>query len=126
MQEYKEYFILPAGREEIYNALTNKVMLEIWTGEPAEMSEEPGSDFSLWDGSITGKNLEFEKDRKIVQQWYFEGQEEPSIVTIKLHPHKKGTSIELKHTNIPDSAYENITEGWEHEYFAALSQLFEE
>ena len=126
MQEYKEYFTLPAGREEIYNALTNKVMLEIWTGEPAEMSEEPGSDFSLWDGSITGKNLEFEKDKKIVQQWYFEGQEEPSIVTIKLHPHKKGTSVELKHTNIPDSAYENITEGWEHEYFAALSQLFEE
>ncbi len=126
MQEYKEYFILPAGQEEIYNALTNKVMIEIWTGESAEMSEEPGSDFSLWDGSITGKNLEFEKDRKIVQQWYFEGQEEPSVVTIKLHPHKKGTSVELKHTNIPDSAYENITEGWEHEYFAGLSQLFEE
>ncbi len=126
MQEYKEYFILPAGQEEIYNALTNKVMIEIWTGESAEMSEEPGSDFSLWDGSITGKNLEFEKDRKIVQQWYFEGQENPSVVTIKLHPHKKGTSVELKHTNIPDSAYENITEGWEHEYFAALSQLFEE
>ncbi|NOY97059.1 MAG: ATPase [Chlorobi bacterium] len=126
MQEYKEYFILPAGQEEIYNALTNKVMIEIWTGESAEMSEEPGSDFSLWDGSITGKNLEFEKDRKIVQQWYFEGQEKPSVVTIKLHPHKKGTSVELKHTNIPDSAYENITEGWEHEYFAALSQLFEE
>ena len=124
MKDLKKYFILEAEPKDIYNALTNKVMLEIWTGESAEMSEEPGSDFSLWDGSITGKNLEFEKDRKLVQQWYFEGQDEPSIVTIILHPHKKGASVELKHTNIPDEAYDNISEGWISDYFAALGELF--
>ncbi|HEY5393150.1 MAG TPA: hypothetical protein VIJ57_13590 [Hanamia sp.] len=32
-----------------------------------DMSTEPVSIFSLWDESITGKNLEFEKDKKIVQ-----------------------------------------------------------
>ena len=28
------------------------------------MSEESGSDFSLWEGDITGKNLEFIKDKR--------------------------------------------------------------
>ena len=126
MKDFKKYFILPASPQDVYNALTNKLILEIWTGEAAEMSEEPGSEFSLWDGSITGKNLEFEKNRKIVQQWYFEGQEAESVVTIKLHPHEEGTSVELRHTNIPDEAYENITEGWKSDYFDSLRELFEE
>ena len=124
MKDYKKYFLLPAGPNDIYNALTNDKMLEIWTGEAAVMIPEPGTEFSLWDGSITGKNLEFEENHKIVQQWYFDDQTEKSVVTIILHPDKKGTSIELHHTNIPDEAYENITEGWEQDYFGALKELF--
>lgn len=126
MKDYKQYFQLAAEPKDVYNALTNKIMLEIWTGENAEMEEVPGTEFSIWDGSICGKNLEFVKDQLIVQEWYFGEQEEPSIVTIKLHPHKGGTTMEVKHTNIPDEAYENMVEGWEEDYFNALNQLFEE
>ena len=50
--------------------------------------------------SISGKNIEFEENRKIVQKWHFGAQAEDSIVTITLHPDKKGTSVELRHTNI--------------------------
>jgi len=124
MKDYRKYFLIPAAAKDIYNALTNEKMLEIWTGEPAVMVPEPGTEFSLWDGSITGINLEFEEDHKIVQQWYFGDQEEASVVTIILHPDKKGTSVELKHTNIPDEAFANITEGWEEDYFGALRELF--
>ena len=69
-------------------------------------------------------NLEFEENKKIVQQWFFGDDTEDSIVTIKLHPNKKGTSIELLHTNIPEDAYENISEGWDEDYFGALNELF--
>ncbi len=89
------------------------------------MSTEPDSEFSLWDESIVGRNVEFEADKKIVQQWYFD-QEEPSIVTIKLHPHKNGTSVELKHRNIPDEEYEDVVEGWNNTYFASLEEFYEE
>lgn len=125
MKDYKKYYIIPAKPEEIYIALTNPITLRLWTGEAAEMSEEPGSEFSLWEDSIVGRNLEFEKGRKIVQQWYFgEEEEAPSIVTIKLHPHAKGTSVELRHTNIPDEAYEDIVEGWDTVYFASLLDFY--
>jgi activator of HSP90 ATPase len=103
MKEFKKYFSIPATPEEIFLALTHPLTLQLWTGEPAEMSTEPGSEFSLWDGSIVGKNISFEPGKSIVQQWYFGEQSEPSIVTIKLHPAPQGTSVELKHTNIPDA-----------------------
>lgn len=128
MKTYKKYFQLAANPADVYNALTNKTMLEIWTGEDAIMEETPGTEFSLWEGSICGLNLEFEKNFKIVQEWYFgeEDDDKKSIVTIKLHPDKKGTSMEVVQTNIPDEAYKNITEGWQENYFESLNQLFEE
>ena len=106
-------------------ALTNPITIQLWTGEPAEMSTEPGSEFSLWEGSIAGKILEFEEGKKIVQEWYFGDQEEESIVTIKLHPHKQGTSVELKHTNIPDEVYDEMVEGWDNNYFRSLHEFYE-
>ncbi len=128
MKTFKKYFTIAAAPADVYNALTNKVMLEIWTGEDAVMEETVGSEFSLWEDSICGINLEFEKDRKIVQEWFFGEEEEDkkSIVTIKLHPDKKGTSMEVVQTNIPDEAYQNIAEGWEEDYFDGLNQLFEQ
>jgi activator of HSP90 ATPase len=126
MKEYKKYYIIPADPEEVYKALTNPNEIHLWTGDEAVMSTEPGSEFELFEGSIAGKNLEFEAGRKIVQEWYFGEQEEASLVTIKLHPHKKGTSVELKHTNIPEEAFEDIIEGWDEAYFGGLTAYFEE
>nr|WP_256474470.1 SRPBCC domain-containing protein [Mucilaginibacter aurantiaciroseus] len=116
--------MLPATPEEVYTALTNPLTMELWTGEKAEMSTEPGSEFSLWEGSIVGKNIAFEEGKKIVQQWYFDGQSDESIVTIKIHPDKHGSSIELRHTNIPDDDYNDITEGWNDSYFGNLADFF--
>ncbi len=124
MKNFKSYFIVPAEPKDVYNALTNKKMVEIWTGEEATMEAVPGTEFSLWGGSITGLNKEFEENHKVIQQWYFGEQEEPSMVSIILHPDKRGTSIELRHTNIPDDAYENIVDGWKEDYFNALKELF--
>ena len=126
MKDYKKYYILPATPEGLYMALTNPITIQLWTGEEAEMSTLPGSEFSMWEGSIVGKNLEFEENKKIVQQWYFDGQPEESIVTIKLHDDKHGTSVELKHTNIPDEDYNDIVVGWNDAYFGSLEDFFAE
>ena len=126
MKNFKKYYTLTAPPDQVYLALTNPLTIQLWTGEVAEMSTIPDSEFSLWDGSIAGINLTFEPDRKIVQQWYFGEQEEKSIVTIKLHPAPQGTSVELTHTNIPDEAFEDITDGWNDAYFGALAEFYRE
>ena len=125
MPDYKNYYLIPAPPEEIFIALTNPATLQLWTGEPAIMSTEAESEFSLWDGSITGKNIGFETGKKIVQEWYFGDNEQPSIVTLLLHPHKHGASIELRHSNIPEDAFNDIVEGWNDVYFAALLDFYE-
>ncbi|MBL7870381.1 MAG: SRPBCC domain-containing protein [Cyclobacteriaceae bacterium] len=125
MKDFKKYFLIPSAPDQVYLALTTEATLQLWTGDKAEMVAEPGTEFSLWDGSIVGKNLEFEKNKRIVQQWYFGDQGEDSIVTIKLHQHDVGTSIELRHTNIPDSDYEDIVDGWTNTYFRSLQDFYE-
>nr|WP_294899381.1 SRPBCC domain-containing protein [uncultured Pedobacter sp.] len=125
MKDYKKYYTLPASPEEVYLALTIPLSIKLWSGAEAEMSTETDAEFSLFDGDIVGKNLEFEENKKIVQQWYFEGQDEPSIVTMKLHEHKKGCSVELLHTNIPDDVYDEFVDGWDTSYFGELHEFFE-
>ncbi len=124
MKDFKKYYQITAPPEDVYHALTNPVTIRLWTGEPAEMSTEPGSEFSLWDDSIVGQNIAFEEGRKIVQEWYFGGQSEKSIVTITLHPNKQGTSVELHHSNIPDVDFEEITRGWNSNYFGSLIDFY--
>lgn len=123
MRDYKSYFIIEEVPEIVYKGLTNADIIRLWTGQDAVMEEVPGTEFELWDGAICGRNLEFDPGRKIVQQWYF-GDSAPSIVTIILHPHKKGTSVELRHTHIPDEDYENMVEGWNDVYFAGLQDFY--
>lgn len=127
MKEYKEYFIIPAPPEELYIALTNPATIQLWTGEKAIMSEEPGTEFSLWEDAIFGRNISFEKGRSIVQEWYFgDLHPVPSIVTMKLHTHKQGTSMEVRQTNIPDEAYEEIIDGWRDVYINSLLDFYSE
>jgi activator of HSP90 ATPase len=124
MKDYKKYFTLPATPEEVYIAITNPLTIKMWTDQEAEMSIEVGSEFSMMDGDIVGKNLEFAENKKLVQEWYFGENEVPSIVTIKIHEMAEGSSIELRHNNIPDEAYDEIVEGWNSAYFGSLQDYF--
>ena len=125
MKKFKKYFVIPAEPEEVFYALTNPFTIELWTGYPATMNAEAGTEFSLWEGDITGKNLEIITNKKIVQEWYFGDQPEKSIVTIKIFENKKGTQLEVIHENIPDEDFENIVEGWNEYYIGAIIEFFE-
>ncbi|MEZ5069959.1 MAG: SRPBCC domain-containing protein [Bacteroidales bacterium] len=125
MKDIHKYYRIKATPEEVYAALTKPFSIALWTGSPAVMSEEAGSEFSLFDGDIEGRNLEFETDHKIVQEWYFGEQEDSSIVTILLRPDKLYTRVELRHTNVPEDAYEDMFQGWDEFYFGALKEFFE-
>jgi len=119
--------IKEAEPEDVYNALTNPFAIELWSGYPAIMKLEKNSEFSLWEGDITGKILDFEKNTRITQEWYFGENTTPSIVNINIFPKKGGRSyIILNHTNIPNEDYDNIVEGWTDFYLGAIKTFFEE
>ena len=124
MKKYQKYFKIKAKPEEVYNALVKSFAIELWTGDKVIMEEKENTLFSLFDGDITGLNLEFIPNEKLVQEWFFGEQEERSIVTITLHAAGTSTNVELNHTNIPDEAYDEIKYGWEHYYFGGLKDFF--
>ena len=127
MKNYRAYFQIKAEPEDIFTALTNPFTIELWSGETAVMTKEIGAEFSLWDGAIIGKNIELIENEKLVQEWYFDEDEESeaSIVTIKIWKKNSSCSVELIHTNIPDEAYDNIVEGWDEAYLGAIKNLLE-
>lgn len=126
MKDFKLYQYIDAEAEEIFRALTNPFTIELWSDSPAVMEAKEGFEFKLWEGDISGKNIKVVENTELVQEWYFDEQEETSTVTIKLHPYKTGTNVEVKHKNIPDDAYENIEEGWREYYVGAIKRFFEE
>jgi len=125
MKELRRYYRIKGTPEEIYAALINPFAISLWTGAEAKMKEEPGSEFSLFDGDIEGINIAFEQNHKIVQEWFFGDEEEKSIVTITLRPDRHFTRIELHHSNIPEEAYEDMSHGWDTYYFGGLKDFFE-
>lgn len=124
MKTFRKTFKINAEPSDVYSALTNPYTIELWSGYKAEMSTEPGSEFSLWEGDISGKNIAFEQDRKVVQEWYFGDQPEKSIVTITIHPDKEDTAVTVEHTNIPDEDFSDIAEGWKEYYMGAIKSFF--
>ncbi len=124
MKTFKKTFKINAEPSDIYSALTNPYTIELWSGYHSEMSTEPGSEFSLWEGDITGKNLEFVQDRKVVQEWYFGDQSEKSIVTIIINADGENSQVTVEHTNIPDDEFAQISEGWREFYIGAIINFF--
>lgn len=124
MKDLKRNYKIPATPEEVFRALTNPLAIELWTGYPAEMKAEEGFEFSLWEGDITGRNLEVRPFEKIVQEWYFGAQEAYSIVSIHLEERNGSTLVSLEHTNIPEEIFPNISRGWNETYFAGLRDYF--
>jgi activator of HSP90 ATPase len=88
------------------------------------MSEIPESEFSLWEGDIAGKNLEFVKDKKVVQEWYFGDRAEKSIVTITINPDRDDSIVTVEQTNIPDEEFADMAEGWKEYYIGAIINFF--
>src|SRR5579871_3806348 len=108
----KEYAI-SATPEAVWNALTDAKVIEEWSGSPAVMTEKKGTAFSLWDGYCTGKNLEVERYRRLVQDWQEADWPEPSRVTFLLQPQDGGTHIHLEQSGVPEDRLSDIGEGWD-------------
>jgi activator of HSP90 ATPase len=125
-KDFKTRIKVKAEMEDAFAAFINPFTIELWSGYPAVMSKEPNSEFSLWEGDICGRVLEVEDEKKIVQEWYFGEQENPSIATLKFF--SQGSSrvqIDLVHTNIPEEAYDDIVEGWNEYYLGAIKTFLE-
>merc|ERR1711874_625048 len=103
--------------QELYNALTQRDMIQIFTGAAANMEEEAaeGKEFQMLSGNITGVFIELVPFTKIVQQW-----------RLKSWPHGVFSRVEMtiKQTGVPVKELETTKWGWTRYYFEAMKRTF--
>ena len=96
------------------------------TESKAKVNREIGGSFSIFEGALSGKNVELIQDKKIVQTWRSEGENWPKgyyfTITLVLEPDDKGTLIKFTHVDIPEASYESVKEGWDTYYWEPLKE----
>lgn len=129
MKMLQQSYSINATLDDVWLALVDPKEIDAWGGGPVKMNEKVGTKFSLWGGSIWGKNIESIHEKKLVQEWYSEEDEpweQPSLVTFTLHKEKTGVRLELAHKDIPDAYEKSIAEGWREYYLGPLKKYLEE
>jgi activator of HSP90 ATPase len=124
MKTIRQHYFVHATPEEVFLAITNAFTIELWSGYPAKMEAKEGTEFSLFEGEIAGKNIKVIENQQLVQEWYFGDRPEESIVTIDLKPHPLGTKVLLEHTNVSDEEANELAVGWNEHYWGAIKSFF--
>jgi activator of HSP90 ATPase len=124
MKTIRQNYFINATAEEVFAAITNPFTIELWSGYPAQMEAREGTEFSIFDGDIAGRNIKIIENRQLIQEWYFGDSALESVVTIDLKPHKQGTRVNIEHTNVPDEDAGDLEVGWNKYYWGAIISFF--
>ena len=111
MKSFTKTYPTTAPVNILFAALTNPAFIADWSGSPATMSATEGADFSLWDGSIIGRNLTV-TPTLVVQDWKENSWDACSRVAGRLG----NGEITLSHSGIPDASFADIVSGWDNYY----------
>jgi uncharacterized protein YndB with AHSA1/START domain len=125
--EFEVSTIIPRSPQEVYDAWLDSKQHSKMTGSKAKVSAKVGEEFSAWDGYISGKNLELEPGKRIVQAWRtteFADDDEDSQIEIIFKPAKEGTKLILRHTKLPPHG-EIYEQGWVDSYFDPMKKYFD-
>ena len=126
MNDIRQTYEIAATPAEVWRALTEPRIIEEWSEAKADFPLQVGAAYSLWDGSIGGKIVEFVPMEKLVQTWKPEDwARTDSIVTFTLLPNGGGTRVDLLHINVEESDFDGTTEGWDIYYLGAIKRMFE-
>ena len=123
----KQSVIIPADPDRVYEAFMNARIHSEFTGSKATCDPTVGGKFTAWDGYITGKNLELEKGKKIVQEWKTTEWPKgygPSKFGLTFKKVKNGTEITMVHSNVPEEQAAELAEGWNQFYWTPLKDYF--
>jgi activator of HSP90 ATPase len=123
----KQEVVVPASPDEVFEAFVNAEKHSAFTGSKATGNPKVGSKFTAWDGYISGKNLELDKGKRIVQEWTTSDWPQgypPSRLELTFKKVKEGTQILMVHSGVPADQSDDIRQGWTDFYWNPLKEYF--
>ena len=126
---FTQQVTLDTTPEEIYEQIMDAKKHGKLTGGKATMSRKVGGEFSLFDDSAYGKNVELIPNKKIVQTWRMRQDNWPedvmSEITFDLQPAGKNkTKLVFTQRNIPTNVADEFKQGWKDYYWEPLKAMF--
>jgi len=119
---------IPALPKEVYEALIDPKKHSAFTGSPATGSAKVGAKFTAWDGYISGKNLELERGKRIVQEWVttdWPRNLPPSRLELTFKEVDGKTELTMIHSDIPVDQKEELEQGRTDYYWNPMKNYFE-
>ena len=119
---------LPVTARELFSAWLDSVEHRGFTGEPAQITPRLGASFTVGGGYISGKTLELDRPRRILQSWRcsdFTESDPDSQLELLFVPEGNGTRLRLNHTNLPERLKEELESGWQEYYFNPMQRYFQ-
>ncbi len=123
----KQTVLIDASPDQVYEAYVDPRKHAAFTGQSATGTPKVGGRFTAGDAYITGKFLELEKGRKVLQEWttteWPEGYP-PSLLELTLKAKGKKTELTMIHSKVPEAQVDYYAEGWKEYYWGPLKKHF--
>ena len=120
--------IIPkATPKQVYDAYVDPKKHSEFTDSKATGKPVVGGKFTAWDGYISGKFLELEDGKRVVQEWTstdFAEDSPPSKLELTFCEVPKGTEIVMVHSNVPKDQEADTADGWTEFYWEPLKKYF--
>jgi activator of HSP90 ATPase len=127
MDSFKLMEIFPVTPDLLYKAWLDSTTHAEIIKSSAEIDPVINGEFTIWDKYITGKTIELEPDKKIVQLWRtteFPAGSPDSILELTFEAVNEGTRLILIQKNIPEGQGEDYKQGWKENYFEPMQEFF--
>ena len=114
--------------KQVYDAYVDPEKHSEFTGSEAIGKPVVGGKFTAWDEYISGKFLELEDGKRVVQEWTstdFPDGYLPSRLELTFCEVPKGTQIVMVHSNVPKEIAKDAAEGWTEFYWTPMKEYFD-
>lgn len=119
---------------DLFEIMMDENMWKGFTQSYARISREVGGEFSIFGGSVIGRNLELQEGKLIVQRWRFGSWPDGMQSTVRIvfeEPETGVTVVKLTHSDVPEkdrygnaTLVENAERGWRDLIFQRIRAAF--
>jgi activator of HSP90 ATPase len=113
--------------KQVYEVYVDPRKHSEFTESKATGKQVVGGKFTAWDKYISGKFVELEEGKRVVQEWtstdFPEGYP-PSKLELTFREVPKGTEITMVHSNVPKEIADDAADGWTEFYWQPMKKYF--
>ncbi|MFH1207639.1 MAG: SRPBCC domain-containing protein [Patescibacteria group bacterium] len=121
----KQGCMLPGTTRQVYELWMDEKKHAEVTGGKATISRAVGGEFATFGGWATGKNIELNPDKKIIQTWRADDWPAGHFSTLTVHllPAPGGTKLLFTQTGVPIERAKSVAVGWKEYYWEPMKKF---